>query len=163
MNPARPGRDLYEERRRGLGEWQEWNREAVVELGESLHHDPPDLLLADPGVALVQLDDLTRHEDMERLSRESAIWVESRLHAYVAHYLIVKFDGGWLLDPDPESSTYGRYLVSVRHPDADSAVRIDVGDRVHRFLHRPPLRSLVSLVVDMEKLIATGTASPEPS
>jgi hypothetical protein len=153
--PSRQAHQLYEERSRQLSDWEEWNRQAVIELGESLHHDPPELLLEDPRVGLVQLDALIRDEDMERISRESAVWVESRLHAFVALYLIVKFDGHWLVDGDPASATFGKYLVSVSSPENDSPVHIDVADRVHNFLHSPPLRSLTSLIIDIETFIVS--------
>jgi hypothetical protein len=159
--PSPRDRELCEERIRQLPEWEEWNRDAVVELGGSLGHEPPELLLEDPRIGLVQLDDLTRNEDMERISREQAVWVESRLHAFVALYLMAKFDGHWTVDDDPSSLTFGRYLVSVRNPDAEEPVRIDVGERVHTFLHNPPLRSLVSMVIDIEKSVVTSAGESE--
>ena len=159
--PTPRDRELCEERIRQLPEWEEWNRDAVVELGSSLGHEPPELLLEDPRVGLVQLDDLTRNEDMGGIARETAVWVESRLHAFVAAYLITKFDGRWLVDDDPASPTFSRYLVSVRNPEADDPIRIDVGERVHTFLYSPPLRSLVSMIIDIEKYIATRAEEGE--
>jgi hypothetical protein len=154
---------VYEERRRQLNEWIEWNREAVIELGETLGHQPPELLLEDPAIGLSRLDDLTRHQDMTTISRESAVWIESRLHAFVALHLITKFEGQWLIDGDQNSSTFGRYLVSVRHPDAPSAVSVDVGDRVHKFLYRSPPHSLFSMIIDLEKWLADPGSRPAGS
>lgn len=96
------------------------------------------------------------------------VWVESRLHAYVGLYLIVKFDGRWLVDGDPNCVTFARYLVEVRHPEDGGPVRFDVGARVHDFLYGPPLRSLASMIIEMEKFIVNGgdegkSVSPTPT
>ena len=145
-----------EQRREHLPDWEQWNREAVVELGEVLRHEPPELLLEDPRVGLMQLDELTRDQDMESTGHDSAVWVESRLHAYVAHYLITKFDGHWLVGTDPDSPTFGRYLVAVQHPDADAPAFVDVGDLVHTFLHSHRPRSLAVRLVDLEISLVTA-------
>ncbi|WP_326609574.1 hypothetical protein OG949_04990 [Streptomyces scopuliridis] len=149
------GRDrLCAERVRDLEEWRRGMEADVVHLAEVAEIQPPQELLEEPRIGLATLDSLFEHEDIEAINHEDATWITSHLLAYVAIYLIKKFEGRWAVDTDRESPTYARYLVELPAPYGGESVRIDVAQEVHTFLHEPMGRSLLQLVIRLEGKVA---------
>lgn len=126
----------------------------VVRLAEVLDISPPEELLNDPRTGLAKLDALYEYEDVEEIGEEDAVWVTSQLLAYVATYLIRKFDGRWVVDTDRSSPSYARYLVALPAPRGGEDVCIDVGEEVDSFLHEPAGRSLLKFVIRLEGKVA---------
>lgn len=144
----------YEERVRGLSEWEDESKAAVYELAEVVGIDPPSILVDEPRLGLVELEELLCYEELEKLAEEDAVWTEWHVLAFVGEYLIHKFDGVWVVDDDPESSTFGRYLVAARSPADGKLTKIDVRDYVHSFLFSPPGRSFIRFIGNVEREVA---------
>ncbi|MFP8963607.1 hypothetical protein ACLIYP_24115 [Streptomyces nanhaiensis] len=142
------------ERVRGLDEWTREMDRDVVRLAEMLDIRPPEELLSDPRTGLAKLDALYEYEDIEAISEEDTIWVTAQLLAYVATYLIKKFDGRWVVDTDRGSPSYARYLVALPAPRGDGDVLIDIGKEVDSFLHEPVGRSLLKFIIRLEGKVA---------
>lgn len=160
--PTEAVRQLCRQRVEDLDGFRDWSRNAVLEIGDVLLQagrapfDAPEELLAEPSLlGLGPLDELLAGE-RQAPPGEQDVWLVSHVLAYVAVYLIAKFDGTWVVDEDPSSPTFGRYLVSVAAPDTGARVLIDPAEEAVQFLDEPAGRSLLLRVVDIEKRIVTA-------
>lgn len=143
---------LCERRVRELDSWREGSEKAVLYLGELLEIQPPHELLEDPRLGLLALDSLCGHDEVTDVTEGDDLWLTTHLMAYVAEYIIKKFDAQWTVDTDPTSSTYAQYMVAARTPSGE-AVAIDVGKKVSSFLMQPPGRSLLCLIAETEQVL----------
>jgi hypothetical protein len=145
-----------------LTDFRAWSRQAVHEIGELLigagraPFDDPAELLAEPSLlGLGPLDELLAGEE-PAVPGQPDPWLTSHVMAYLAEYLLAKFDGTWIVDEDAASPTFGRYLVSVAAPDSGVQVPVDPLEEAVRFLGQPKGRSLLLHVIDIETRIVTA-------
>ncbi|GAA0915813.1 hypothetical protein [Nonomuraea longicatena] len=98
---------------------------------------------------IAPLGELLAYEDIDA-AEENADWITARLMSYVGVYLIGKFAGKWVVDIDPQSPTYARYLVELPAPNGGPDVRIDVVGEIDAFLHEPEGHSFLMFIVGLE-------------
>lgn len=144
---------LCAQRVRGLADWRTESRDMVVHLGELLGFDPPEEFADQPRLGLATMDELLAHEHVVDLSTSDDVQLFTQVMYYLAEYVIRKFNGEWTVDTDADSPTFARYLVTCHAPDDDLTVSVDIAEHVHAFLRQPAPRSLLTLVITVEREI----------
>lgn len=78
------------------------------EFCKSLGFAEPHEVLIHPEKFLPLLDSGFRHSV---ISDENRVWFITRIGYFIGEYLIGRYEGCWLVDKEPDSSTFARYVV----------------------------------------------------
>ncbi|MBK5302014.1 MULTISPECIES: hypothetical protein [Gammaproteobacteria] len=78
------------------------------EFCKSLGFDEPHEVLNQPEKFLPMMDSGFKNAV---ISEENRAWFITRIGYYIGEYLISLYDGLWLVDKDPSSPTFARYVV----------------------------------------------------
>jgi hypothetical protein len=151
-DPLPPGAAtrVRDERRELLPAWVEASRELVVHLGELICWDPPEILLEHPSNGLAHMRTVCASGDLTPFEMIGYKPFDLLLRAYCAEYMFSDVGGGWVLDEDPESPIFARFLVGeydADHPDA----AVDVYAAVTTFLNEPEGRELKKLLESLQE------------
>lgn len=141
---------VRDERRELLPAWVEASRELVVTLGELSRWDPPELLLEHPSHGLMHMSTICGSGDLTPFEMIGYKPFDLFLTVYCAEYMFSDVGGGWVLDEDPESPTFARFLMGgydADHPDAT----VDVYAAVTAFLVEPEGRDLEKLLESLQE------------
>ncbi|MEW2354039.1 hypothetical protein [Spirillospora sp. NPDC029432] len=141
---------VRDERREFLPDWIETSRELVVYLGELSRWDPPEVLLEQPSHGLGHMSIICASEDLTPFEMIGYQPFDLLLTAYCAEYMFSDAGGTWVLDEDPASPTFARFLMGkydADHPDAT----VDVYSAVTAFLNEPEGRELEQLLESLQE------------
>ncbi|MGI5205048.1 hypothetical protein ACQEU6_26160 [Spirillospora sp. CA-108201] len=151
-DPLTPGAAalVRDERRELLPAWAEASRELVVHLGRLSRWDPPEILLEHPSHGLMHMSTICASGDLAPFEMIGYGPFDLHLTAYCAEYMFSEAGGGWVLDEDPESPTFARFLMGeydTNHPDAT----VDVYAAVTAFLNESEGRDLTRLLESLQE------------
>ncbi|MET9794146.1 hypothetical protein [Nocardiopsis alba] len=139
----------WDERRESLADWRDLSREVVVRLGELSRWSPPETLLENPSHGLTHMHTICSMDDLEPFEMIGYRPFDLFLTMYCAEYMFSDVGGAWVLDEDPGSSTFGRFLIGEYDTDRPEAT-VDVYAAVAAFLEEPKGRSLRKLLESLQ-------------
>ncbi|WP_129840555.1 hypothetical protein [Streptomyces sp. RFCAC02] len=126
------------------------SRELVVHLGRLARFDPPEVVLEKPSHILMHMSVISEMEDLTAFEAAGYERFDLLLTAYCAEYMFSDVGGGWVLDEDPASPTFARFLIGgydTEDPDAT----VDVHAAVNAFLAEPEGRDLEELLESLQE------------
>ncbi|WP_433476134.1 hypothetical protein ACQPZP_03280 [Spirillospora sp. CA-142024] len=141
---------VRDERRELLPTWVEASRELVVHLGGLSRWDPPEVLLEHPSHGLMHMSTICASGDLTPFEMIGYKPFDLLLTAYCAEYMFSDVGGRWVLDEDPESPTFARFLMGEYDADHPYAT-VDVYAAVTTFLHEPEGRDLEKLLESLQE------------
>ena len=141
---------IRDERRALLPTWVEMSRRLVVHLGELSRWDPPEMLLEQPSHGLMHMSTICATGDLTPFEMIGYKPFDLLLTAYCAEYMFNDVDGRWMLDEDPESPTFARFLMGEYDEDQPDAA-VDVYAAVTMFLNEPEGRDLEKLLESLQE------------
>lgn len=106
---------------------------------QSLGFEQPHEVLNTPEKFLAPLDNGLRHSV---ISEENRVWFITRLGYYVGEYLVVVYDGLWLVDKNPASPTFAQHVVSDFSVDGVATDTVDPFSVAQRDADTPAPRFL---------------------
>lgn len=138
-----------DERKAALPEWAKGSRDSVDRLATLLDAPPPEgdreRLLA----LVPRLETMLRDQDFTRLDEDERRWLAAQLLSFVGELLIAEHGGRWLVDDEPGSQTYGRYVVGG-FSGGDLTPVVDPSSVVTAVFAQAPPRSLVAAIGEVE-------------
>ncbi|MEU4821378.1 hypothetical protein OG979_15215 [Actinomadura citrea] len=140
---------VRDERRELLPTWAEASRELVVHLGQLSRWNPPEILLEHPSHGLTHMSTICASEDLTPFEMIGYKPFDLLLTAYCAEYMFSDVGGEWVLDEDPESPTFARFLMG-EHDAAHPNATVDVYAAVTTFLNEPKGRDLKKLLESLQ-------------
>ncbi|GLY72294.1 hypothetical protein [Actinoallomurus iriomotensis] len=140
---------VRDERRELLPDWAEASRALVVRLGALSRWDPPETLLENPSHGLMHMGAVCAGDPapFEMIGYQP---FDLLLTAYCAEYMFSDVGGGWVLDEDPDSPTFARFLLGEYDAD-DPDATVDVHAAVTAFLNEPEGRDLEELLESLQE------------
>ncbi|MEC3894069.1 hypothetical protein ACFV4I_12820 [Nocardiopsis alba] len=140
----------WDERRELLTGWRDFSREVVTRLGELSRWNPPETLLENPSHGLMHMSMICSSEDLSLYEMIGYQPFDLFLTTYCAEYMFSDVGGAWVLDEDPGSSTFGRFLIGEYDTDRPEAT-VDVYAAVAAFLEEPEGRDLEKLLESLQE------------
>jgi hypothetical protein len=119
---------------------------ALRQLARLVSPDDLDLPLRDPMAILPALERLLANEDLSALSADDRRSLAAELMHYIAHLLRSEHGGGWELDREPASPTFGRYVLTKFTRNALPLAIVEPGAIAHDIVVSPPPRSLIAAI-----------------
>ncbi|WP_026413351.1 hypothetical protein [Actinomadura oligospora] len=153
---------VRDERRELLPAWIEASRDLVVHLGALSRWDPPETLLEHPSHGLMHMSMICASEDLTPFEMIGYKPFDLLLTTYCAEYMFSDVGGGWVLDENPESPTFARFLMGgydEDHPDAT----VDVHAAVIAFLDEPEGRDLAKLLESLQEAMGASVGVHDTS
>ncbi|MBO2455382.1 hypothetical protein J4573_50475 [Actinomadura barringtoniae] len=141
---------VLDERRELLPNWVGESRDLVVYLGALSRWDPPETLLEHPSHGLGHMSTICAFEDLTAFEMIGYKPFDLLLTAYCAEYMFFDIGGRWVLDEDPESPTFARFLMGEYDAD-DPDATVDVYAAVTAFLNEPEGRRLEELLESLQE------------
>ena len=130
---------LLEQRAAGFSAFKSERLPVLHKFCESLGFDQPHEVLIEPKKFLFQLDSGFQRAD---INEEDRVWFVTRIGYYIGEYLISLFGGYWLLDEDPSSPSYTRYVVGDFSKTGVKTKIVDPFKIAHRYATTPAPRFL---------------------
>lgn len=87
----------------------------------------------------------------EVIGEEARLWVLLRVGYFVGEYLVQRHGGYWFLNEEPDTKTFGRYVVGRFTRGVASNVAVDPFDVAAEYVGLPPGRSLTVLLDAVEE------------
>ncbi|MDA0564665.1 hypothetical protein LG943_10045 [Streptomonospora sp. S1-112] len=161
LTPEAAARVLAE-RRQSLPAWIEASRDSVVYLGDLSRWDPPETLLHHPSHGLTHMSTICELEDLTPFTMMGYDPFDVLLTNYCAEYMFSDVGGTWVLDEDPESPTFGRFLIGGFSADRPEAT-VDVYAAVTAFLAEPEGRELETLLESLQEAMGAPVGVTDTS
>ncbi|ONH54207.1 hypothetical protein SAMN04490182_5655 [Pseudomonas cedrina] len=130
---------LLDRRAAGFAAFKSERMPVLHKFCESLGFDQPHEVLIEPKKFLPLLDDGFQHAV---ISEENRVWFVTRIGYYIGEYLISLFDGCWLLDDDPLSPSFAKYVVGDFSIEGVKAKVVDPFEIAQRYAITPAPRFL---------------------
>ncbi|NYI97215.1 hypothetical protein HNR12_003492 [Streptomonospora nanhaiensis] len=153
---------VLDERRQSLPAWIQASRDAVVYLGELSRWDPPETLLENPSHGLTHMSTICGVEDLTAFRMIGYDPFDLLLTTYCAEYMFSDVGGTWVLDEDPESPTFGRFLIGA-FDTARPEATVDVYAAVTAFLEEPEGRDLERLLESLQEAMGAPVGVTDTS
>lgn len=118
---------------RRMAEFETFRAERLPVLHEfckALGFDQPHEVLNEPQKFLPLLDRGFQHAV---ISEENRVWLVTRIGYYIGEYLISLLGGYWLVDKNPRSPSFSRYVVGDFSCEGANAEIIDPFDIAQRY------------------------------
>ncbi|AHL32071.1 hypothetical protein CD58_03810 [Pseudomonas brassicacearum] len=106
---------------------------------KSLGFDEPHEVLNRPEKFLSTLDSGFMNAV---ISEENRVWLITRMGYYIGEYLVCLYDGLWLIDKDPSSPTFAKYVVGDFSFDGVIAKVVDPFEMAQCYVDTPVPRFL---------------------
>lgn len=127
---------------RRMAEFETFRAERLPVLHEfckALGFDQPHEVLIEPNKFLPLLDRGLQHAV---ISEENRVWLVTRIGYYIGEYLISLLGGYWLVDQDPLSPSFARYVVGDFSCQGANTEVIDPFEIAQRYATTPEPRFL---------------------
>ncbi|MFB3304699.1 hypothetical protein [Pseudomonas sp. AMR01] len=118
------------------------------EFCEALGFEQPHEVLNTPEKFLARLDSGFQNTV---ISEEDRVWFITRIGYYIGEYLAVVYRGYWLVDEDPASPAFARYVVGGFSFEGVVAPTVDPFNVAQRYADTPAPRFLAE---EMKKIAA---------
>jgi hypothetical protein len=113
--------------------------------------------LPDPALVLVHaekyLPALDQWLQRQSISDEDRTWLLTRVGYYVGEYFVQTLNGHWLVNENPETRTFARYVVGRFSKISNSNAMLDPFEVTADLLAEPPGRSLIQILTEIEQAI----------
>lgn len=113
--------------------------------------EPPRVLLE----AEKYLPEIDLWIKTEKISDQVREWVILRVGYYIGEYLIQRHGGYWFLNEQPDTRTFGRYVVGGFTRDAKPGAAVEPFDVAADYVDQPPGRSLTAMLNMVEEEMRT--------
>jgi len=80
----------------------------LASFAEALELENPPMIVADPQLYVPKVDEFLEMQDIQENDRE---WIILRLGFLIGEVLVQRLGGCWLLNDNPDSRTFLRYVV----------------------------------------------------
>ncbi|MBF6028399.1 hypothetical protein ICY20_11660 [Pseudomonas sp. P115] len=131
---------------RRIAEFETFRAERLPVLHEfckALGFDQPHEVLIEPKKVLPLLDRGLQHAV---ISEENRAWLVTRIGYYIGEYLISLLGGYWLVDQDPSSPSFARYVVGDFSCEGADTEVIDPFEIAQRYATTPAPRFLRQVI-----------------
>ena len=98
---------------------------SLIELADHLGLEHPDAAMRRLDAILSALDLILPRLDFAALGSDELLWLHTRLLYFVGAWLVEKFEGRWLLQDDPESEFFMRFVVGGFERCSDPSLMVD--------------------------------------
>jgi len=115
------------------------------EFAEDLELPDPVMILNDPSAYLGGIEDFMRNQVVEE---DDWFWILARTAYFIGEVLVQRLGGCWLVNEDPGSRTFARYVVGEFSQISNHRAVVDPFEVAIEYLHTPPPRELRGLVDD---------------
>lgn len=109
------------------------------EFCKSLGFDEPHEVLNQPERFLSMMDSGFKNAVV---SEENRVWLITRMGYYIGEYLVCLYDGLWLVDKDPSSPTFAKYVVGDFSFDGVISRLVDPFEMAQCYVDTPAPRFL---------------------
>ena len=144
-------------RREGLRSFLGAIRPALVEFIRSIIVESPEEYIQEPERFLPVLENWLKYEDLSKLSPDDRLWLQFRLAYVIAELMQRRFDAVWIVDEDPGSKFFLRYVLGFFKGGVKTGLVLDPVVVAIAYLELPPPRSLVSLLDSIDELKPEAT------
>lgn len=108
VNAGETPESLLARRVAGFDSFKAERMPVLHEFCKNLGFDEPHEVLNRPERFLPMLDSGLMNAVV---SEENRVWLITRIGYYIGEYLVCLYDGLWLVDKDPSSPTFAKYVV----------------------------------------------------
>lgn len=115
---------------------------AITELADHLGLPFPERAVDRLDEVLQELDRTLPRLDLEALSNEQLVWLNTRLLYFIGQWLVRRYSGHWFLQEDPESDFFLRYITGNFQDSPDPTIIIDPLEVAIHVLEDPSARPL---------------------
>ncbi|MCD5977711.1 hypothetical protein [Pseudomonas quasicaspiana] len=139
MNTGETLESLLARRVAGFDSFKAERMPVLHEFCKSLGFDQPHEVLNQPEIFLSLLD---RGFINTVVSEENRVWLITRIGYYIGEYLVCLYHGLWLVDKDPSSPTFAKYVVGDFSFEGVSTQVVDPFEMARRYVETPVPRFL---------------------
>lgn len=153
MRPLTPSEiEMLDRRRAGFDEFLAERMPVLAEFMQVLQFPNPALVLVEAEKYLAGLDQWVSLQVIG--SEDDRIWLLTRLGYFVGEYLVQGLNGCWIFNENPESQTFGRYVVGQFSKIRNRNAMVDPFMVADMCIAEPPGRSLQNLLDEAEEELA---------
>jgi hypothetical protein len=137
-----------EKRRREFPGLIEEIKPVLSDFAIRLRLENPCAIVGNPDAFLESIDQFMADQV---IAVQDRVWIVTRLGYFVGQILSKRLEGVWLLNENPRSHFFLRYVIGqfARAPNPDSTV--DPFEVANAFVSQPPPRKLASIIAEVER------------
>jgi hypothetical protein len=134
-------------RRSGFNGFVSERMPVLADFAQALDLSNPPMIVADPGLYLLSIDEFMRDQVVERDDR---VWMLTRLGYFIGEVLVQRLGGCWFLNEIPDSRYFLRYVVGKFSGVGNPNAMIEPFQVAEALLAEPPGRSLSDIIGEVE-------------
>lgn len=119
---------------------------AIIELADHLGLPNPEVAPTRLDAVLSELDKTLPQLDLAALDPQQLVWLNTRLLYFIGQWLVRRYAGHWILQDDPDSDFFLRYVVGGFQDSPDPQLIIDPLEVAIHVLEDPEQRRLAAVL-----------------
>jgi hypothetical protein len=137
--------ELLARRKDGFDAFLAERMPALADFAARLELEAPEGIIGQPGAYVAGV---AAFMDTQTVEDEDFVWIVTRLGYLVGEVLVHRFLGCWLINEDPASRTFARYVVG-RFTHAAPHLVVDPMEVAAAYVSTAPPRSLFAIVQEV--------------